>query len=209
MIEHIVDQCAYHRLSLHSFSLACRSLSPRTRGYLLHNVKVHDLRDLYRLHEFLDLRRHVRLLIHVITLRQDPTKASEWRNLLEVVPATLFNKLPNLSQWVVKTPGQPPPEQLYTLSFRHVSAAYMRTCTENIQTLELNRVSFARCSELALYLFSFPALRNLSCVNIVFREQGALDATRSRRLVGSLRLKSLEVSSLVCVFKCISVTMIY
>ena len=96
VIEHIGDQCAYHRLSLHSFSLTCRSLLPRTRGFLLHNVQAHDLQDLYRLHEFLDLRQHLRSLVHIVTLRQDPTKESEWRNLLAVVPATLFGQLPNL-----------------------------------------------------------------------------------------------------------------
>ena len=52
VIEHIVDQCAYHRLSLHSFSLTCRSLSPRTRGFLLHNVQVNALQDLYGLRDF-------------------------------------------------------------------------------------------------------------------------------------------------------------
>lgn len=194
VIEHIVDRCTFSHSSLLSISLTCRSLLSRAHHHLFRSVNLVDTSSLYTFSEFLDSKAYLCRSIQVITFNEARHREPKSRALLGVVPAALLTRLPNLRQWVVKSPNREENEEPLWVSFRLLSLACMGTCSRNIQTLDLYAVSFSTCQDFVLYVSAFPQIRTLSVTRIQVKEAILTNGALMDRLSGRLQLQNLFVS---------------
>lgn len=194
VIEHIVDRCTSSHSSLLSISLTCRSLLSRAHHHLFRSVNLVDTSSLYTFSEFLDSKAYLCRSIQVITFNEARHREPKSRALLGVVPAALLTRLPNLRQWVVKSPKREENEEPLWVSFRLLSLACMGTCSRNIQTLDLYAVSFSTCQDFVLYISAFSQIRTLSVIRIQVKEAILTNGALMDRLSGRLQLQNLFVS---------------
>ena len=196
--ERVIDTFSDDSGTLRSFTLSCHTFLPRSRLHLFARICICTVKQMRSASEFLDNRPWLQPLVRSVTITAEPDGKAPHATF-EVVPISLFTKLPNLSAWrIIDSCGHQVKEGQYflhpaTLSgFRHYGT--------KIRCLTISQLEFPSVADLARLLLSFPNLRSWNCEACKISGKGikkSVEGVLQRKLVHQFcHLNHLLVSSL-------------
>ncbi|TBU25001.1 quinon protein alcohol dehydrogenase-like superfamily [Dichomitus squalens] len=183
VIERIVSHSGDHRTTLHSLSLTCKQLRPRSLCLMFAEVRFEfrDTADVLAFRDFLDAYPHLRPLVRSIRTH---------RNAYLALHLLCF--LPKLTHITMNGLG---PERWECSLPQRVLACY-RVVGTRIKTLKLSSLSFPNLQEFCRILLAFTGIRTLSCSLLDIRNTTCASAQLAQfkqHLSRQLRLSTLEI----------------
>lgn len=187
VIERVVDLFCDDFRTLHSFSLTCRELRPRSRCVMFSRV---DLRSRDRIFAFIDFLQDKPYLI--------PFVRSVIVHPLDFAPFPLLHILSRLTHIGFSFGVYEPTTKRKDCVLHQSTLTCLQRFGSNIHTLHLTNVRFATFRQFAGVLLALTNLEHLICeeVTVNAKKDLVLPEAVKRRVYERMRLKTITVRTL-------------
>ena len=185
VIERVIGHSHNDPKLLHSFSLTCSQLLPRSRCLMLSaGVKLTSRDHAFALVDFLQNNPHLKPFITSVTVQP-----------ADLPPFPLLHILSDLSE-ITFTPHWPNMSAVPGPSLHPSNLTCFQRFGSRVQTLRLFRITFSTCLAFAQLLLALSSIEHLHCSNVAIATAGnqAPLAVAKQRLSEKLQLRSLAVS---------------
>ncbi|TBU22973.1 hypothetical protein BD311DRAFT_821311 [Dichomitus squalens] len=195
VIERIISSSSEDRETLHSFSLTCKQLRPRSLCLMFANVvfRFEEGADILAFRDFLDVSPPLRPLVRSIGTNHHAHLAFH-----------LLRLLPNLTQMSITGDSVDSSRRLAWSLSQPVLACY-RALGTRIETLHLVRLSFPNLQEFCRMLLAFTSIKTLSCQWLKLHSTSCTSTQRAQikqSLSQQLHLSMLEVKAVLHFLMC-------
>ena len=172
-LEGVIDQARDDTATLHHLSVTCRAFLPRVRYHLFSYMLIQTVQQTESFRDFLDSCPWVLPLVQNISLSTflSIDNATPNIRLLDVVPAHLLSRLPNLRTWNMELRGSKSGPETVTasLSLNRLTLSCYQRYGSGIRNLELASIPFQDVSDFIGLVSAFTCLESLTCSCIGFR----------------------------------------